>query len=72
MIPIEVLRTSCSDRDDECPDIKDKVACYLYDPGHGMCPYLQPTPELAAALEGQLPDKALTGTSSAGIPKDWV
>lgn len=32
---------TCADYDDECPDVRDKVACYLYDPGRGMCPYLR-------------------------------
>lgn len=31
---------SCSDHDEDCHDIQDKVVCWLYDPQRGMCPYL--------------------------------
>jgi hypothetical protein len=32
---------TCSDHDEECEDIADKVNCWLYDPGRGMCPFLR-------------------------------
>ena len=32
---------NCSDHDEDCHDIEDKVHCYLYDPIRGMCPYLR-------------------------------
>jgi hypothetical protein len=31
----------CSDHDDECPEVIDKVKCWLYDPAKGMCPFLR-------------------------------
>ncbi len=31
----------CSDLDNECPDVLDKVACWLHAPELGLCPYLQ-------------------------------
>ncbi len=30
----------CSDFDDDCDIIADKVHCWLYDPAKGRCPYL--------------------------------
>lgn len=30
----------CSDFDDDCDSIVDKVHCWLYDPAKGRCPYL--------------------------------
>jgi hypothetical protein len=36
-----IVDTTCTDHDHECPDVVDKVACYLYDPQRGMCPYLR-------------------------------
>ena len=32
----------CSDLDDECGDVTDKVACWLHAPELGMCPFLRP------------------------------
>lgn len=32
--------TVCADLDADCHDIKDKTACWLYDCGKGICPYL--------------------------------
>ncbi len=32
---------TCSDLDDDCPDVVNKVRCYLYDPQRGMCPYIR-------------------------------
>ena len=32
---------TCSDHDEECVDVVDKVHCWLYDPGRGMCPFLR-------------------------------
>lgn len=31
----------CSDLDDDCDTIPDKVHCYLYDPAKGFCPFLR-------------------------------
>jgi len=31
----------CSDYDEDCDDVPDKVHCYLYDPVRGYCPYLR-------------------------------
>lgn len=30
----------CADIDEDCPGIKDKVACWIYDPEQGLCPWL--------------------------------
>lgn len=30
----------CSDLDDECPDVKCKLSCWLYEPARGLCPFL--------------------------------
>jgi hypothetical protein len=38
----------CSDHDDECPEVANKVNCWLYAPERGMCPYLR----AAASSEG--------------------
>jgi hypothetical protein len=32
---------TCADHDEDCPGLEDKVGCWLYDPGRGMCPYLR-------------------------------
>jgi hypothetical protein len=32
---------TCSDHDEDCDEIEDKVHCYLYDPFKGMCPFLR-------------------------------
>lgn len=32
---------SCSDHDEDCEDLPDKVNCWLYAPEKGMCPYLR-------------------------------
>lgn len=32
---------TCSDHDEECVDVVDKVRCWLYDPARGMCPFLR-------------------------------
>ena len=32
---------TCSDYDEDCELVDDKVHCYLYDPAKGMCPYLR-------------------------------
>lgn len=32
---------TCSDYDEDCPDVVCKVTCWLYDPQRGMCPYLR-------------------------------
>jgi len=34
----------CSDFDDDCACVQNKVACYLYDPIRGYCPFLRSTP----------------------------
>ena len=33
----------CTDLDDECPEVLDKIKCWLYAPERGMCPYLRAT-----------------------------
>ena len=38
----------CSDHDDDCDEIADKVHCWLYDPARGMCPYLRAAASMAA------------------------
>ncbi len=42
--PAEICRSRrlpvCSDRDEDCDDIEDKVSCWLYDPCKGRCPFL--------------------------------
>lgn len=30
----------CKDLDNECPDVKCKLSCWLYDPARGLCPFL--------------------------------
>ena len=30
----------CDDYDDECVDVKNKSACWFYNPSTGVCPYL--------------------------------
>lgn len=30
----------CRDYDGDCEDVRDKTACWLYDPEQGWCPYL--------------------------------
>ncbi len=44
--------TTCSDLDEDCDGVADKVHCWMYDPGRGMCPYLR-----AAASLGEQHDK---------------
>lgn len=34
----------CSDRDEDCHNVVDKTACWLYDPARGMCPFLRSAP----------------------------
>jgi hypothetical protein len=41
---------SCSDHDEDCEGIEDKVHCWLYDPARGMCPYLR---ALAQQADGE-------------------
>jgi len=41
VIPILTAPPVCADHDDECPDVPDKVKCWLYAPEEGVCPYLQ-------------------------------
>ena len=31
----------CLDFDHECPEVKDKAACWLYQPERGYCPFLR-------------------------------
>jgi hypothetical protein len=38
----------CADHDEDCPDLEDKVGCWLYAPERGMCPYLRATPPKGA------------------------
>ena len=41
--PVKVIpiRAICADHDEECPDVVDKVHCWLYDPARGACPFLR-------------------------------
>ena len=32
---------TCSDYDEDCPEVVCKVTCWLYDPQRGLCPYLR-------------------------------
>lgn len=41
---VEPVDTTCKDFDHECPDVRNKLACWLYDPQRGMCPYLRALP----------------------------
>lgn len=38
---VEGATPNCSDLDDDCASITDKVHCYLYDPAKGFCPFLR-------------------------------
>lgn len=29
----------CQDLDEDCPDVEDHLACWLYDMGKGRCPF---------------------------------
>lgn len=31
----------CSDLDEDCEGVEDKLHCFLYDPQRGYCPYLR-------------------------------
>jgi hypothetical protein len=31
----------CSDFDEDCETVPDKLHCWLYDPAKGYCPYLR-------------------------------
>lgn len=33
--------SDCLDLDDECVDVKNHLACYLYDTTRGRCPFLR-------------------------------
>lgn len=35
---------NCSDLDEDCESIADKLHCWLYAPERGMCPFLRSTP----------------------------
>jgi hypothetical protein len=48
----------CSDLDDDCPGVINKVKCWLYDPGRGMCPWLRPNLNLE--------DRRLQGAQERG------
>jgi len=51
VIPIRAIptqATDCSDKDDDCQDVANKVKCWTYAPERGMCPYLR-----AAAAIGE-------------------
>ena len=40
--PAQVAKCpNCSDHDEDCDDLPDKVNCWLYAPERGMCPYLR-------------------------------
>lgn len=41
---------TCTDYDEDCWTIPDKVHCYLYDPVKGMCPYLR-KPAIARSID---------------------
>jgi hypothetical protein len=34
----------CSDKDEDCAEVMDKVKCWVYAPERGMCPYLRSAP----------------------------
>lgn len=34
-------QSDCADKDEDCDDVRNKVVCWLHDPGRGMCPYLR-------------------------------
>ncbi len=41
VIPIKPADTPmCADHDDECPNVRNKTVCWLYEPARGYCPYL--------------------------------
>ena len=46
-IATQVRPPVCSDLDDDCDSIANKVRCWLYDPAKGRCPYLS----ISTALE---------------------
>lgn len=43
-VPADDPLKMCADHDDECPLVPDKVACWLYMPEKGYCPYLKEQP----------------------------
>lgn len=43
------LTVLCQDHDEDCPSIFAEggcLACWLYDPARGFCPYLRPIEDL--------------------------
>lgn len=30
---------TCQDLDEDCPDVEDHLACWMYDMGKGRCPF---------------------------------
>ncbi|MNL49494.1 hypothetical protein D3C87_1724330 [compost metagenome] len=40
-VPLIPIVAICADHDDECPDVPNKVTCWLYDPARGVCPFLR-------------------------------
>lgn len=33
--------TRCQDFDEDCPDVRNKLHCWFYDPCRGWCPWLR-------------------------------
>jgi hypothetical protein len=52
VLPLKPVSPTCTDHDDDCPGVRDKLKCYLYDPQRGMCPYLRGT-DGVLPLEGK-------------------
>jgi hypothetical protein len=43
-LPVE-LEVICSDFDEDCEEVENKVNCWLYQPECGLCPFLNPNKE---------------------------
>jgi hypothetical protein len=43
-LPVE-LEVICSDFDEDCEEVENKVNCWLYQPECGLCPFLSPNKE---------------------------
>lgn len=43
IVALQARPPVCSDLDEDCDSIADKVHCWLYDPAKGRCPYLSAT-----------------------------
>lgn len=38
--PLKDKRNRCRDFDEDCPEVRCKVSCWIYMPEEGYCPYL--------------------------------